>query len=60
MQYLIYFGKEILFQFIGTKFCFSIRNMFAENVIQAALEQVKTTRGILENFIEVFIYKFHF
>jgi hypothetical protein len=34
--------------------------MFAENVIQAALEQVKTTRGILENFIEVFIYKFHF
>jgi hypothetical protein len=34
--------------------------MFAENVIQAALEQVKTTRGILENFIEVFIYNFHF
>jgi hypothetical protein len=32
-------GKELIREF------FFFRNMFAENIIQAGLEQVKTTRG---------------
>ncbi len=62
MQYLIYFGKKNFFQIYQKKnffFLFSFRNMFAENIIQAALEQVKTTRGIQQNFLGFFfeIYK---
>ncbi len=30
--------------------------MFAENIIQAGLEQVKTTRGLIKNWLIVFFY----
>jgi hypothetical protein len=33
--------------------------MFAENIIQAGLEQVKTTRGSIGIYLFIFIFLFH-
>lgn len=44
MQFLIYFGKGLNENHFE-KITISFRNMFAENILQAAIEQVKTTRG---------------